>query len=131
MPRGRPKKRPQNISGLHGQARDAILGETADESRAMNSSAQPGHDSEANGDPTIAIDGLKIDFKDLYVDLDGADMSDLDMDEEIELGILQDEELGRKLAEMVKREDGHDPDWIPDRLRRQQQRQAAEKKREY
>ena len=97
----------------------------------MNSSGQPGHDSEANGDPTIAIDGLKIDFKDLYVDLDGTDMSDSDMDEEIELGILQDEELGRKLAEMVKREDSHDPDWIPDRLRRQQQRRAAEKKREY
>ena len=60
-----------------------------------------------------------------------ADMSDSDMDKEIELGILQDEELGRKLAKMVEREDGHDPDWIPDRLRRQQQRRAAEKKCEY
>ena len=39
--------------------------------------------------------------------------SDLDIDGEIELEFLQDVEFGRRLAEMVEKEDQKDADWIP------------------
>ena len=53
-----------------------------------------------------------------------------DIDEERELEHLDDEDFGRRLADMVQREDDVDVDWIPERLRRQQQKRAAMHKRE-
>ena len=41
-----------------------------------------------------------------------------DIEEEMELDILDDEEFRRKLAEMIEKEDGKEPDWIPERLRK-------------
>lgn len=66
---------------------------------------------------TVPYDGLKISFEEEYLDMMDTDTSDID--EEVELDILDDEEFGRKLAEMVEREDGKGADWIPERLQRQ------------
>ncbi|KAG2048591.1 hypothetical protein BDR06DRAFT_975890 [Suillus hirtellus] len=51
-----------------------------------------------------------------------------DIDEEVELDMLNDEEFGKKLTEMVEREDGKDLDWIPERLKRKTQKAASKRK---
>lgn len=124
MPRGWPKKRPRNISRPHGQAAAPCATQIGDESQTVDDSDQ--HDSESDehfeDNLAVAFDGLKFNFKKVYGDADD-DVSDID--EEIELGILEDEEFGKKLAEMVKREDGKNPEWIPERLWRKKQKQQA------
>ncbi|KAF9236630.1 hypothetical protein BU15DRAFT_76727 [Melanogaster broomeanus] len=133
MPRGRPRKRLRNISGLHGQleaGHATPLAIAGDNSRPVDDSDQYESESDHNGqfkdNLAVAFDGLKINFEEAYGDTDGSDMSDID--EEIELGILEDEEFGRKLAEMVEKEDGKDPEWIPERMRRKKQRCHARPK---
>ncbi|KAG2059955.1 hypothetical protein BDR06DRAFT_1003013 [Suillus hirtellus] len=48
-----------------------------------------------------------------------------DIDEEVELDLLNDEEFGKKLTEMVEREDGKDLDWITERLQRKTQKATS------
>ena len=128
MPHGWPKKRPRNISRLHGQAAAPHATQIGDESRTVDDSDQ--HDSESDehfeDNLAVALDGLKFNFKKVYGDTDN-DVSDID--EEIELGILEDKKFGKKLAEMVEREDGKDPEWIPERLWRKKQKQQATSRR--
>lgn len=121
MPHGWPKKRLRNISRLHGQAAAPHATQIGDKSRTVDDSDQ--HDSESDehfeDNLAVALDGLKFNFKKVYGDTDD-DVSDID--EEIELGILEDKEFGKKLAEMIEREDGKDPEWIPERLWRKKKR---------
>ncbi|KAG2755653.1 hypothetical protein P692DRAFT_20844483 [Suillus brevipes Sb2] len=93
----------------------------------MESGWQPDLEHETLTD-SVAFDGLKINFEQEYVDHGSTDSDELDIDEEVELDVLNDEEFGKKLAEMAETEDGKDPDWIPERLQRKMQKAAAKRK---
>lgn len=113
MPRGRPRKRQWNTSGLRGRSaqaaqpgrnqQDPCLTQ-AEDHHQCNSKA----DEEISDEPDILFDSLKVNFAKAF---DGDSDSDpSDIDEEVELAILDDKEFGRKLAEMVEREEEKDPD---------------------
>lgn len=70
-------------------------------------------DSELEASKQLAIkfDRLKISYGQEYKQEIEEGESDLDIDDEIELEMLDDIEFGQKLAEMVEREDGKDADW--------------------
>lgn len=71
----------------------------------------------------MVFNGLQINFKEEYdVDHGSTDSDELDIDKVVELDVLNDEEFGKKLAEMAKKEDGKDLDWIPERLQRKMQK---------
>jgi hypothetical protein len=72
---------------------------------------------------------LKISFEQEY---DGSAQTDeSEIDKEIELELLEDEEFGRKLADMIKpEEDDKDLDWIPERLKRERRKNEVKCRRE-
>jgi hypothetical protein len=117
MARGRPKKRVRNIVGLRNQAKCTPASPDIIESSASLAEETRSDAPDDEDNITVPYDGLKISFEEEYLNMTDTDTSDID--EEVELDILDDEEFGRKLAEMVEREDGKGADWIPERLRRQ------------
>ena len=140
MAGGRPKKKARNITGLRHQAPAAPQTVSPSATSTLDSVA-PGLTRESSpyqtesgwqsdDDETIAVlcDGLKISFEQEYFDCSSTDESDID--EEVELDVLNDEGFGRRLVEMVEKEDGKDPDWIPERLQRKMRQRAAQRKRE-
>ena len=115
---GRPKKRARNLTGLQNQVPRTIS--LASPAPITQSQVSPAREVESESDNednvTVAYDGLKISYEEEYMGTGST--YDSDIDEEMELDILDDEEFGRKLAEMIEREDGKEPDWIPERLRK-------------
>jgi len=150
MPRGRPKKKQRNTSGLRNHKTSSLAPEASSITHGgqlpvisdalptpRQSQSDPELDSEL-GDyedtgtlrlAGVAVDSLKISFEQEYheEDTDGSDI-----DEEIEWGVLNDQEFSCKLAEMIQnsKEDDGDPDWIPEQLQRKVLRRAANHKRE-
>ncbi|KAF8521613.1 hypothetical protein BU17DRAFT_87850 [Hysterangium stoloniferum] len=61
----------------------------------------------------IGFDGLKISYEQEYEQEVEEGQSDLDIDDEIEQEMLDDIEFGRRLAEMVEKENNKDADWVP------------------
>jgi len=109
---GRPKKRARNLTGLQNQVPRAIS--LASPAPITQSQVSPAREVESESDNednvTVAYDGLKISYEEEYMGTGSTYNSDID--EEMELDILDDEEFGRKLAEMIEREHGKEPDWI-------------------
>ncbi|KAI6144137.1 hypothetical protein BKA82DRAFT_30128 [Pisolithus tinctorius] len=125
MAGGHPKKKQKNISGFRGQQKK--LPELQNRSEmdpillAVNLELENQDDDNIQGE--LDTYGLKTNFEEEYCGNYATDESDVD--EEVELGHLNDKEFSQKLAEMVAREGDMDLDWIPEGLRRQQQKHAA------
>ena len=118
---GHPKKRARNLTGLQNQVPHAILPASPAPIRAITQSqVSPAREVESESDNednvTVAYDGLKISYEEEYMGTGSTYNSDID--KEMELDILDEEEFGWKLAEMIESEDGKEPDWIPERLRK-------------
>ncbi|KIK81411.1 hypothetical protein PAXRUDRAFT_15258 [Paxillus rubicundulus Ve08.2h10] len=79
-------------------------------------------DSEAE-QLAIEFDGLKISYEQEYEQEVEEGKSDLDIDDEIELEMVDDVKFGRRLAEMVEKENKKDVDWVP-RVLQQEPRQT-------
>ena len=130
MAGGRPKKKQKNISGLRGQQQKLPEPQNRSETDPVPLAVDLGLENQDDDNIQGELDtyGLKTNFEEEY---DGDYTTDeSDVDEEVELGHLNDEEFSRKLAEMVAREDDMDLDWMPEGLRRQQQKRATMHRRE-
>ncbi|KAF8130607.1 hypothetical protein EV363DRAFT_1450407 [Boletus edulis] len=121
MPGGRPKKKQRNIIGLWNQRRSTISPLVP---LTSNTGHSEPHDSGTPENETdlellsVQFDGLKISYADEYEEEVRDGDSELDIDDEIELEMLNDVEFGRRLAKMVMKEDEKDADWVPHVLRR-------------
>jgi hypothetical protein len=119
---GRPKKRARNITGLRNQGPRTITPASLASITQSNVSSARRSDQESESDDeddlkvNVVYDGLKISFEEEYTNAAFTD-NESDIDEEVELDILNDEEFGRKLTEMMEREDRKESDWIPGRKR--------------
>ncbi|KAL4072284.1 hypothetical protein J3A83DRAFT_4188289 [Scleroderma citrinum] len=114
MAGGCSKKKQKNISGLDGQQQNLPeqqnRPEMDPELLAVNLELEHQDDDNIQGEPDTY--GLKTNFKEEY---DGDFTTDeSDVNEEVELGHLNDEEFSQKLAEMVARKDVMDLDWMPE-----------------
>ena len=130
MAGGRPKKKQKNISGFHDQQKKLPEPQNRSETDPGPLAVDLGLENQDDDNIQGELDtyGLKTNFKEEY---DGDYTTDeSDVDEEVELGHLNDEEFSRKLAEMVAREDDMDLNWMPEGLRRQQQKRATMHRRE-
>jgi len=135
MPRGRPRKKPRNISGLRGQHHTIPL--VSEVSLTEDEHHKPGAqgvdnesdlESDGGNNGMVVFDGLKINFR---LEYEGQHEDESDIDDELEWEVLHDEEFGRKLVAMSCNCDEEDPDWIPERLQRKMKKRAAERKRKY
>ncbi|OAX31075.1 hypothetical protein K503DRAFT_122544 [Rhizopogon vinicolor AM-OR11-026] len=124
MPRGRPRKKSRNISGLRGHhCTTHLVSEvlsTISEDEYHKPCAQcvdNQSDSESDGadNGMIVFDSLKIDFR---LEYEGQHEDESDIGDELEWEVLHDEEFGRKLVAISCHHDEEDPDWILERLQR-------------
>ena len=123
---GRPRKKARNITGLRNQDQHATSPPISKGSIRLSGKREL-DECQQNEGKTIS-NGLKISFEQEY---DGSAPTDeSEVDEEIELELLEDEEFGWKLADMVEKENDRDLDWIPERLKRDSKRQKNAMKRQ-
>jgi hypothetical protein len=110
---GRPRKKSRNITGLRNQEQYASSKSPVSEVSIGLSGQQELDEHEPDQDETITavFDGLKINFEQEY---GSASTDESEIDEEMELVVLVDEEFGRKLADMIEKQDDKDLDWIPE-----------------
>ena len=131
MAGGRPKKKQKNISGLRGQQQKLPEPQNRSETDSVPLAVDLRLENQDDDNIQGELDtyGLKTNFEEEY---DGDYTTDeSDVDEEVELGHLNDKEFSQKLAEMVAREDDMDLDWMPEGLQKQQQKCATMHRREW
>ncbi|KAG6327462.1 hypothetical protein ID866_11627 [Astraeus odoratus] len=117
MARGRPRKKQKSASGLRSQELESL----APEADVPSAEKDIDDDSGTNQDiETCGLESAHEHRSDFDIDKPGSEK-----DEEAGLG---DEEFGRRLAEMMDKEDNRDCDWIPKRLLRQRERRMEERR---
>lgn len=108
MPGGRPKKKSRNTAGLRNQRRTL-----PSISERITSDIDESHTDHETEELAVVFDGLKIDYQQEYdEEVDSEDEEYVEAEIE-RLKMLDDVDFGRRLAEMVDKEDEKDADWIP------------------
>ncbi|OJA16589.1 hypothetical protein AZE42_11251 [Rhizopogon vesiculosus] len=124
MPRGRPRKKPRNISGLRGHhcttpLVSEVLSTTSEDEYhkpcAQGVDNQSDLESDGADNGMMVFDSLKFDFRLGY---EGQHEDESDIGDELEWEVLHDEEFGRKLVAMSCNHDKEDPDWSLEQLQR-------------
>jgi hypothetical protein len=119
MPGGQPKKKSRNMVGLRNQWQTLPPISECPVTDADQSDTDQ-YDSEVEK-LAVEFDGLKINYQHWHAYKEEIkEETDLNIDEEIELEMLDDVDFGQWLAEMVDREDEKDADWVPRVLHREQ-----------
>jgi hypothetical protein len=133
MARGRPSKKPKNISGLRNQISAPNLdcshasahGNSATAQRSRTPSVS---DGESEAYLSILFDSLKTNYAADSSDREG---SESDVSEQSEWEELDDKDFASSLADLVAEDDPQDQDWIPNWLQKQLRKQSDIQKGEH
>ncbi|KAF8989625.1 hypothetical protein BDQ17DRAFT_1434329 [Cyathus striatus] len=120
MARGCPKKKARNTTGLHNNQRNNAPQHSNSPSIASLSSLEHIVNDSTTNSPSIAslssLEHIVNDSTTINEDLSDDEDSE-DTVSEFNWDDMEDEEFGRKLADMALEDDPGDEDWIPPKLK--------------